>query len=302
VSFSRTAVFLTLSGGVAACAIHPVPQNVTGVTTDQIVHRIRCEARASVIDVAHHLRPENLLTLQSIGIVYSFQLTMTEANNYDLNSTFERMISNGSQTINPALSDHLMRQNMRAFTVADTYATLTQMDQKKCNDEPTGPNYQYPIVGRIGIDETISQFVKLALNDGLTGTVTGNAGSSSDIDSVTGARTLVDTLTFTTALSAGATPTIMISPVTAAAQLSMASLGLAFTRTDAHQVVVGLGIAPPEKSTKTGTHGTAVNFAFPLVVSPPTSSNSNAGVTAALQAVSNQILRSELARPLLLAP
>ena len=31
--------------GLAACAIHPVPEDVTGVSTYQIVRQIRCEAR-----------------------------------------------------------------------------------------------------------------------------------------------------------------------------------------------------------------------------------------------------------------
>src|ERR1700744_2133223 len=161
---SRTLVLLTLSGGLTACAIHPVPQNVTGITTDQIVHKIRCEARQAVLDVEQHTRPENLATLRSIGIVYSYQLTMGETDNFDLNSTFQRMITNGSESINPGLFDHLMRQNVRAFTTADTYPTLKLMDQKQCGEEPTVPNYQYPITGRIGIDETIRQFMKLALN------------------------------------------------------------------------------------------------------------------------------------------
>ena len=30
---------------VAGCAIHPLPENVTGVSTDKIVRKIRCEAR-----------------------------------------------------------------------------------------------------------------------------------------------------------------------------------------------------------------------------------------------------------------
>src|SRR5207249_2348270 len=36
----------------AGCAIHPLPENVTGVPTYTIVRQIRCETRQAVIDSA----------------------------------------------------------------------------------------------------------------------------------------------------------------------------------------------------------------------------------------------------------
>ena len=35
---------------VSSCAIHPVPEDVTGVDTYHIVRQIRCETRKAVID------------------------------------------------------------------------------------------------------------------------------------------------------------------------------------------------------------------------------------------------------------
>jgi hypothetical protein len=38
-----------ISVGLAGCAIHPLPENVTGVTTEMIAKKIRCEASQAVL-------------------------------------------------------------------------------------------------------------------------------------------------------------------------------------------------------------------------------------------------------------
>ena len=53
----------------SGCAIHPLPENVTGVSTTHIVHRIRCEARDAVLDAARIVTPAELQGLKSIAIV-----------------------------------------------------------------------------------------------------------------------------------------------------------------------------------------------------------------------------------------
>src|ERR1700749_558814 len=71
-----------ISCGLGACAIHPLPENVTGVNTSQIVHRNRCEAKAAVAKIEHWLRKHNkkyaLRVLPNIGIALSYTLDMTE--------------------------------------------------------------------------------------------------------------------------------------------------------------------------------------------------------------------------------
>src|SRR5690242_8456368 len=102
--FAQRTILLLTSFMLGACAIHPLPENVTGVKTETIVHKIRCEARDAVIqariDYLHHLFPEvvDLATLRQrlsagvpvsvssnldyfnhTGIVYSFSLDGTES-------------------------------------------------------------------------------------------------------------------------------------------------------------------------------------------------------------------------------
>src|SRR5215208_6823125 len=48
--FSVAAIALSFLG--AGCAIHPLPEDVTGVPTYYIVRQIRCEARSAVIETA----------------------------------------------------------------------------------------------------------------------------------------------------------------------------------------------------------------------------------------------------------
>ena len=49
-AFSIAAIALSFFAG--GCAIHPLPEDVTGVDTYHIVRQIRCEARAAVISSA----------------------------------------------------------------------------------------------------------------------------------------------------------------------------------------------------------------------------------------------------------
>jgi hypothetical protein len=290
----RVLAAVVLSSGLSACAIHPLPENVTGVKTAGIVHRIRCEARAAVIDVAARIRPQNLKELQTMGIVYSFTLTMGETDSLMASATFQKEITNGTETLNPNLGDSLMRQNVRTFTVADTYQSLTQMDDDRCRAEPVGPNYQYPIVGTIGIDEMIHSFLTMALHENLS-----NPGTSTNDDpTVAGPITMVDSLTFTTNLTAGLTPAIMLTPVTAAAQLASASLTGALARSDVHEVIVGLGLpAKPTTAARTARTVISPSNSFPMLVTAATRpSQTTDGVTAALQAVNNQILRFEVGK------
>jgi hypothetical protein len=104
---------------LAGCAIHPLPDDVTGVSTYNIVRQIRCEARQAVFEYAvqwlagpknpdleareigrqfqEGLRPIHTLgphlfkgevrklvqTFSTTGIAYNFQLQMLETNNVD---------------------------------------------------------------------------------------------------------------------------------------------------------------------------------------------------------------------------
>jgi hypothetical protein len=128
---------------------------------------------------------------------------MTEMNSATLDTTFEQLIAKQTRTLNPNASDTLKRENMRTFTVADNYQTLSQMRQAECDTVPVGPNYQYPIVGTIGIDEMIRTFLTMALHEDLNGTLDAKQPPNDPSKSVAGPPSMVDTITFTTTHTGG---------------------------------------------------------------------------------------------------
>jgi hypothetical protein len=118
-----------------------------------------------------------------------------------------------------------------------------------------------------------------------------------------GPPTMADTISFTTAVSAGVNPMIMLTPVTAAAHLAGGSLTASVGRTDNHQVIIGLAVQPTNSSSgnasSTSSSKKQANVAprFGLLISRP--SQLRDVEEAALEAVNNHILRFEVPRPLI---
>ena len=312
-----------LAGSFGGCAIHPLPENVTGVKTSAIVHRIRCEAREAVSNAQSRLT-ERLERVQSprrreiiasrqnvlsqIGIVLSFSLQGQEQNNVNAASaTFTQTLSNGSFTFNPNVGDTVTRSNIRTFTVIESFSSLIKMNPERCAAEPTGPNYQYPIVGRIGVDEMIDTFVNLALYTGLGEEQFGIMdGQGTPNVSDTAPPALVDTISFTTTLTAGVNPMWVLNPVGSATQLTGANINLGVQRMDTHQVIIGLALPGPVSSLNkiltVSSPGPRLHLTEPrfgMLVSGHARSN---GEMEALNAVNNQILRFQVPKSLIVAP
>lgn len=277
-SVAAVAVSCLLSG----CAIHPLPEDVTGVDTYHIVRQIRCEARETIRqEVLKWLRklaadhdevaaglllkyeadPESIngfrpdlfkgarySQVRSIGklfldagIAYSFDLTMTENNDLTAGLTFTKPFSQPVVTLGAGAGAKRRRTNDRVFTVTDTFGyLLTKLNTevrgyRYCDGQLAGPNYVYPIAGRIGIDRMVHDFIVLTLFANLS-EPTAKPGAG-------GAPTLADKLTFTTALNGSLTPTAIFAPVTNSFQLTNATLTAGADRTDIHQVTVGLAVS-----------------------------------------------------------
>jgi hypothetical protein len=290
-----------LSCSLIACAIHPLPENVTGVSTARLVHRIRCEARDAVwaaIDQvkSRHSKHENeeLNILEQTGVVYAFALSGDETNNYSATAIFTKALAHVVWTDNPNLSDVLDRKNVRSFTVIDNFQTLSKINEEKCmRVRAPGPNYQYPIVGTIGVAEMVHTFVKLAMHD----LVQNNSPESiTDVDLnelATAPPTMVDTITFTTTIAAGVNPIILLTPVGLSSHLSQASVSVMLNRVDTHQVVIGLGLPGPVNTLHPVPYVVTTNLAsshtkFGLIID---GAPSTPGEKAAFEAVNRQILR-----------
>ena len=310
----RVVLPVALSFTLGACSIHPLPDDVTGLKTAQIVHRIRCEAAKAVVDAAENINNEpvdkpwraaqkqtRLKILASTGIVLSFALTGEETDNVNMASaTFTKPLNNGSFSFNPNVGDTLDRKNVRTFTVVDNFHDLAQTyekyGKKSCETQAaTGPNYQYPITGTIGVAEMINTFITLSVHADL-------AKEQGEFDeptlSMNTAPTLVDTITFTTSLSAGVTPTWMFMPVGKALQLTNASIDLSTSRKDTHEVIVGLALPGPVSSLK-GPPLPINGQPFGLLI---TGYAHDRAELVALEAVNHHILRFEVGRSSVFVP
>ena len=176
------------------------------------------------------------------AIAYSFTFDMLETNNVDAMLNLTKVITNGTFTANPAAGMDRTRHNIRTFTVIDHFGDLK--NRRDCPQFATGKNYIYPIVGKIGVGEMTDTFAALTFFDKLSGNpASGPPGPSNP-------ATMVDTLTFVTTISSSVTPTITLTPVGPALQVSGGNVGITANRTDSHQVIVALavdttGITPP---------------------------------------------------------
>jgi hypothetical protein len=260
----RAVTAIGLAAGVAGCAIRPLPEQVTGVKTDDIVKRIRCEAREAIrlkasdylsfhtedpaaIELSQALAREDyefnrkqflalsnqpkqaLIKVGTSAIAYNFTFDMTEINNLDPTWDGIAGIPHGTFGLGVAAGVDRTRHSIRSFTVSDSFAGLLM-------DVPTSycvgrtvreVNYLYPIVGRIGIAEMISTFIDISLFDNLK---SGDKGPPAVSDSIE----------FQTNLSLGVTPSVVLTPVTKAFTTKDAMFGITNRRQDTHKVIVGL--------------------------------------------------------------
>jgi hypothetical protein len=254
---------IVLTASIAGCAIRPLPEQVTGVSTDEIVKRIRCEAREAIrlkasdylsfhtedpaaIELSQALAREDyefdrkqflalsnqprqaLVKVGSSAIAYNFTFDMTEINNLDPTWDGIGGIPNGTFGLGITAGVDRTRHSIRSFTVSDTFVgLLMNVPSSYCVGRTVRqPNYLYPIIGKIGIGEMVSTFIDISLFDNLK---SGDKGPPAVSDSIE----------FLTLLSLGITPNVVLTPVKAFTTKD-AMVGFVNKRQDSHKVIVGL--------------------------------------------------------------
>lgn len=274
-----TPIFLSLACSLlAACSTTPLPDDFSGKSTYDIVRKIRCEARDAVrgkavalmlsdprrtktyatglalrdgrkafADLKHSdLDPETVASVSvyegtTIGYQFTFDITETNDESGKLNlggplgvNVFSLELSAGGK---------LKRQNARTFPVTDNFYDLAiNLNEEYCRGLNDGSNAIYPIIGDIGLSESIDTFIDLNQSGGLTNL------KDKKFKEVTDART------FTTELSMGVTPKVEIK--SAANRLKNASFTSSNSRIDEHKVVIALSLpiepaaAAPSKGKK----------------------------------------------------
>jgi hypothetical protein len=265
---------MVFSFSVASCAIHPLPEDYSGVSTKDIVRQIRCEARKSLIDMALNFlsrgdgnnessrliaeqfrsgsrsisefspklfkgfQKASLDTFWTTGIAYNFNLDMTEVNNLNASVGFSQPFATGVFGLGGRTGVDRSRGNVRTFTVTDTFERLFKLPENFCANKIVGPNYIYPITGEIGMSEPLQTFVYLSLFGGLTQPGDPeNPPYSND-----GPPTMVEALQFTTKLSGSVTPSVVFTPIPKVFSLVSADLNAEASRTDIHKVTIGLAL------------------------------------------------------------
>lgn len=176
--------------------------------------------------------------LMKAGVAYSFDFDIYEDN--DIGATVNLL-----RDINPnftaGIDGHAKRRraNERKFTVTDTFGSLLASLNaaeirgiRYCSGQIVGPNYVYPIAGRVGVDRSVKDFARMLLFENLGGK-DGAAGA---------APTMTDDLIFTTTLTLEGTPKLIFAPVGTLLRVANASLDLNVGRSDKHQVTIGLAV------------------------------------------------------------
>ncbi|WP_430261193.1 hypothetical protein [Neorhizobium sp. IRS_2295] len=251
---------------LAGCNIHPLPEDFSKPdTTYQIVAKVRCEARDAIREIATGLLreygspAEKQLSAELLAgtvtyadaftrryspdislyfdryaksfIAYDFQLNMTEMDSHGFSLGLLNPFSNGTRSLGLGSSVDLSRQNNRSFRVTDEFAKLaTEVNDLYCAPKARGGNLIYPIVGRIGLKETLETFVWLNEK--------GNLKAPSGTDVIT----MADTLEFTTTLKGNIDPKIELNPVTSGVTISSLGMTNSASRIHKHRLLFALSM------------------------------------------------------------
>lgn len=309
---------------VAGCAIHPLPENVTGVPTYIIVRQIRCETRQAIIDSAvgwlanddrvdaasraiglqfangrpiQEFRPglfrgqvASIIQLFfDTGIAYDFELQGTEVNNLDSEVDLAKPFKHSKFTLGIKGGIDRQRKNDRTFTITDTFSGLVRLPNTYCDGRDVQQDYNYNVQANYMYPIAGKIGVALLVHDFINLTLFANLSKKSTPQ---GPPTLVDALTFTTTITGTVTPMIVFTPVGAALNATNFTLIGVATRTDVHTITMGLAIS--NSGVKLLMPVRTTLFTTPLLTVTPTTTSE----AAAAEAV-NQFLTRKLFSPTL---
>lgn len=327
---------------MAGCAIHPVPEDVTGVTTYEIARQVRCETREAaknkVLGYVQELAEGSpyqkgdplaqklwerygdgqedistfspalfagadyvqvrayLTTIYSTAVAYAFDLEGDETNNLGtvldwLGPWFTKLTLNYTGDLNRE------RSNEESFTLTDTLGgLLTNLSAPQhgvpyCGPQQlVGPNYIYPVAGKIGVDKTVDSFFNLTIFTGLTATGSGSAKAG---NAALNAPTYTEKLIFTTTIDSSVKPTLTFTPIKRYFQFADASVTGLAKRVDTHKVYISLAVQP----TGAAALASLQSYLFPAPAIVPLAKGSALKTNTAFAATGVAIGNSVIAEP-----
>jgi hypothetical protein len=173
---------------------------------------------------------------RNTGVAYHFELEMEVQNDLSTQVDLLKPFSNSKYSLNLTGGVTRHRQNNRTFTITDTFSKLiVEVKPDYCDGYIVEANYVYPIVGKVGIEPVVQEFVRLTLFGNLTSDETVDKNPS-------GPPTMVDALQFETKISGSGTPKVEFSPVGNAFRVADASLTGSALRRDLHKLTIGLAL------------------------------------------------------------
>jgi hypothetical protein len=117
------------------------------------------------------------------GVAYTFDLDMSETNNFDPQIDLLNPFRRGKFTMGIKGNFDRKRQNERLFTVSDSFSGLIHLPDDYCVDPIANrncvvesENYIYPITGRIGVKRMMQDFIELTLFGSLGGPANNTKG------------------------------------------------------------------------------------------------------------------------------
>lgn len=304
----------------AGCAIHPLPEDYSGVSTYHIVKQIRCETRKASIefilnlltdgknpnkvdsydesvgrkfldqqninnfrpDMLHKARPY-VEVLWNTAIVYNYNLEMVETNDLSTELNALSKFPQIGRSLNFKAGLDRSRQNTRTFSVTDDLGSLiSKVKNDYCTDHIVQENVIYPIAGKVGMAPVIREFMNLTVYGNLTG------DGSKSVTDPSGPPTMADQLEFITTISASATPKITFTPVAPSFHLGDISFVGAVTRKDTHKLTVGLAVP---KRAQTGLGGLREQVYLGFITADAKNAAERAAAQAADQLVAQKLLQ-----------
>jgi len=194
------------------CSTHPLVDDITRVTTSDVVEHIRCEAQRAVI--ADDRRSKNASASTVSAIAYEFTFDITENNNANGNMTWQIPFLNGGNfSLVANAGSAQQRFSHRNFKIVDSFDELRRAD---CSRRASEKNLIYPITGEIGIYEVVTTFANLQRVAKLMSSPETELPTvfPPDIEpnniQPKGTFRFADTLTFTTTFTGGINPSLTL--------------------------------------------------------------------------------------------
>src|SRR5262245_15543005 len=241
------AVVFALGG----CSIHPIPDDVSQYSTEDIVLNVRCEAkmgvRQEILEGLHKaglydIIPDTVLAnrkdfetirrrdpklakkFEAYGesvIAYDFDFMINENNDKSGAVTFQIPFVNagGNFTLGVDGGVNKERKGHRKFKTVEKFKDLVKL---RCDDwvQPER-NIVYPLTGSVGIDRIMSTFIAIS-------EIGGGQGVFSDV------------ITFTTEFKGSIKPTLVLAPVVDQFRVVGANADFTAKRKDIHEVTISL--------------------------------------------------------------